>query len=365
MKELYAVIMAGGSGERFWPRSRTQRPKHLIDIVSERTMIQLTVDRVLKHVAPERVFIITNKSQAPLLASQVPEIPFGNIVAEPMGRDTAPCVGFAAALCACADENAMMLVLPADHVIEKEEIFWDIVKAGIGVCAKRPESLLTFGIVPHSPRTGYGYIEKADLYENAGGIEFFNVARFTEKPNLENATRYVQSGNFYWNSGIFLWSAKTIRECFKNYAPEVFDGIEKLEKIILDKGPNAPEVAAVYAAMPRISIDYAVMEKSDSVLVARSEFLWNDVGAWPSVSEYLESDEHGNASKGLLSVHESKNCTVVSDPKDNHLVALVGVDDLVVVHTHDATLVCKKDKAEEIKKLVIKLKDHEDLKRFT
>ena len=328
-------------------------------------MLELTVRRVMRKIPAERVIIITNSSQVRLMREQVPFLPARNIVAEPMGRDTAPCIAFAAAIVSSIDKDALMLVLPADHMIGKDAEFWNIVRAGMPLCSGPEGKLVTFGIVPTSPRTGYGYIRRGGSHAKTGGVEFSKVARFTEKPDLKTAQKYFQSGNYFWNSGIFLWSAASIRESFRAYAPEIDKVAQGFDRVIRKGRVNRAALAGMYGSFPKISIDYAIMEKSDRVLVAQSGFSWNDVGSWPSVREYLDSDGDANAWSGLFSGLDCKGCTVISDQGQKHLVAALGLENIVIVHTADATLVCPESRAEEIKKIVSKAKADPKLKRFT
>ncbi len=360
---LYAVVMAGGSGERFWPRSRAKTPKHLLDIAGSRSMIRMTVDRIRRRVPADRIFIVTHRSQKTLLRREVPEIPARNVLAEPVGRDTAPCIAYAASVLHRIGPDALMLVLPADHVIENEKAFWSIVDDAAPLVSGPEGALLTIGIRPRGPRTGYGYIERGAPEAAKGAkTKFFRVRRFTEKPDAARARRYVQSGRFYWNSGMFLWSVASIRREFAEHAPEIAACFRPLD------GPRLPglsQVARVYERSPRISIDYAVMEKSRRVLVAEGAFDWNDVGSWASVRPYLAADAGGNASVGRFASHDCRGCTVFSDRKGKHLVAAVGLENMVIVHTDEATLVCPEGRAEEIKKLVSALKKDRELIRYT
>jgi len=349
---MYIVILAGGSGTRFWPLSRRKNPKQLMSVFGGRSMLQRTVERVLP-LDPEHIFVVTNKLQAGETERQLQS--YGKdhvtIIEEPMGRNTAPAIGLAATVIADRDPSAVMAVLPADHFVREEEVFRNTLARAEKVAAHM--SLVTLGIVPAYPETGYGYIE-ADRGEGEAGV--FPVRRFVEKPCREKAEDYIRSGNFFWNSGMFVWRADVILDRIRTHMPDLGAGLACLK--IPRHGTRGagiePEVRDLYGRIEAQSIDYGVMEKAEGVVVIPSSFGWNDVGSWSALPDILAGDENGNLALDgcrLLSL-ESGNCLVQGGKK---LVALVGVRDLVVVDAGDALLVCPRDRAQDVKKLTEEL----------
>lgn len=344
--DVYAVIMAGGSGVRFWPQSRRHRPKQLLNIVGEKTMIRATVDRMTPVTPIDRIMIVTGVRHSENIHKQIPEMSEESIVAEPVGRNTAPCVALAAYKLAKKDPDAVMVVLPADHLIMKEKEFQSVLKAAAKLAADTGD-LLTFGIIPDRPETGYGYIQLGKLIAEFNGLKAHRVERFVEKPDLKTAQSYLKHGDYLWNSGMFIWKVSSIINAFQRYLPVVSKAIESL--IPFFDTPDEPKVIAeVYESLPDISIDYGVMERADNVLVVPVDIGWNDVGSWTSLQDVWNTDEEGNAIKGKFLSLNARGCVVSSPQK---LTALVGVEDLIVVDTPDAILVCRKDKAQDIKQL--------------
>jgi mannose-1-phosphate guanylyltransferase len=344
--DLYAVIMAGGSGVRFWPQSRRHRPKQFLNIVGEKTMIRATVDRMTPVTPIDRIMIVTGVRHSENIHNQIPEISEESIVAEPVGRNTAPCVALAAYKLAKKDPDAVMVVLPADHLIMKEKEFQSVLKAAAKLAADTGD-LLTFGIIPDRPETGYGYIQLGQLIAEFNGLKAHRVERFVEKPDLKTAQSYLKHGDYLWNSGMFIWKVSSIINAFQRYLPVVSKAIESLTPF-LDTPDESKAIAEVYESLPDISIDYGVMERADNVLVVPIDVGWNDVGSWTSLQDVWNTDEEGNAIKGKFLSLDAKGCVVSSPQK---LTALVGVEDLIVVDTPDAILVCRKDKAQDIKQL--------------
>jgi mannose-1-phosphate guanylyltransferase len=349
---MYIVILAGGSGTRFWPLSRRKTPKQLMSVLGGSSMLQRTVERVLP-LAPEHIFVVANKIQAGETAHQLHS--YGKnlitIIEEPMGRNTAPAIGLAAAVIADRDPEAVMAVLPADHFIRDEDGFRNTLAKAEKAAAHM--KLVTLGIVPSRPETGYGYIEA----DRAGGGEgVFPVRRFVEKPSREKAEDYIRSGSFFWNSGMFVWRADVILDRIRTHMPDLGAGLACL-KIPRHRDWRAeiePAVGDLYNRISSQSIDYGVMEKAEGVVVIPSSFGWNDVGSWSALTEVLEGDENGNVAlegSSVLSL-ESGNCLVLGGKK---LVALVGVHDLVVVDTGDALLVCPRDRAQDVKRVTEEL----------
>ena len=334
----WAVIMAGGYGERFWPMSRRRQPKQLLPIVGDRTMIQQTVERLQKLVPPSRMMVATNAEQAPQVRKQLKRVK--NIVAEPVGRNTAPCVGLAAAIIGKRDPDAVMAVVPADSFIEDTARYREVVGDSLKLAGKE-NVLVTIGITPTSPHTGYGYIQLGEPM----GERFWKAKRFVEKPDRATAEQFLATGQYRWNAGMFVWSYRAIREAFRKYQPKMWSQIERIT--------DTRSLRRIYPKLEKISVDYAIMEKADNVVVANGDFDWDDVGDWPAVERHFEKDAHGNVARGEFVGLNTANCVVVGDHK--HTVTAVGVSDLVIVHTPDATLVCRKSEAQKVRDLVKQL----------
>lgn len=346
---MYAVIMAGGKGTRFWPKSRERMPKHLLDIVSERTIIQETIDRILPLIPAENILIVTGLSHADELMKQAPQIPEENIIIEPVGRNTAPCIGLAALHIKRKSPDAVMVVLPADHLINDAAQFRHLLSIAAEM-AGRGDCLLTIGIKPTSPETGYGYIEQGALKATVKGEDIYEVKSVREKPALEQAKAFLEKGGFYWNSGMFIWRVDAILRAIEQWLPDIHEGLLRIEESIgTDREKEI--VDRVYRDIKPISIDYGVMEKADNVLLIRGDFGWSDMGSWDSLWEVSEKDENGNAAhvRGLFVGVEAKN-TLIHSPRK--LVALVGVEDLIVVETEDSLLICKRGRSQDVKKVV-------------
>jgi len=346
---MYAVIMAGGKGARFWPRSRNRLPKHLLDICSERTIIQETVERIIPLVPPEKILIVTGASHARELIRQLPQIPPENILIEPVGRNTAPCIGLAALVVRKRAGDAVMAVLPSDHLIANEEHFRHILAAAADMAA-RGDHLVTIGIRPTGPETGYGYIEEGEFAACERGEDIFTVKSIREKPDVELAKTFLAQGGFFWNSGMFIWQAATILKEIESSLTDIYTGLLDIDKA-LDTPAEAKVIADIYGRFRSISIDYGVMEKAKNALVLPAEFGWSDVGSWDALWEVSEKDAQGISTRnreGLITIN-SRNSLVYSPKK---LVALVDVEDLIVVETDDALLICKRGSSQEVKKVV-------------
>ncbi len=355
---MFAVIMAGGKGSRFWPRSRERMPKHLLDILSERTIIRETVDRIRPLVPAERTLIVTGKSHAAELIRQLPEIPSENILIEPVGRNTAPCIGLAALHILKRVPDAVMLVLPSDHRIGNEPAFREVLQAA-AKAAFRDDSLVTIGIRPTGPETGYGYIEQGDLFSTSGNEKIYRVRSIREKPPREQAEQFFRQGGFSWNSGMFVWKASTILRAIERFLPDLHRGlIQILEALGTDREEEV--VGTIYAGLQSVSIDYGVMEKAKDVLVIPGDFGWSDVGSWDTLWEVAGKDPDGNAVRGPFLGIDAADSLVHSPGK---LVVLVGVRDLLVVETDDALLVCRRGRSQEVRK-VIELLEREGRKDY-
>ena len=353
--------MAGGKGERFWPKSRADMPKQLLPITGEKTMIQETVDRITSVASLDKTLIITNKVQAKEIAKQLPDIDPKRIIAEPCGRNTAPCIALAAAYISReAGEDAVMVVLPADHVIHDTHAFYKTVNDAV-FKAKTDDALFTIGIVPTHPSTGYGYIHfKEEIETQAGGTRFFLVEEFTEKPYLEKAEKFISCGEYFWNSGIFVWKVKSYMDAVKKYMPDLYDGYLKICRAI-DEGKDKEVIEKIYPHLPNNSIDYGIMEKVERVIVAKSQFDWDDVGSWDAVEKHFIPDSNGNVVCGNFEEFNSKNCIVSSDKL---LVAGVGLENIIIVATDDVVLVCDKSSAQDVKEIVKILKKNPKYKKY-
>jgi len=348
---IYAVIMAGGVGARFWPRSREKNPKQLLEIAGEGTMIQNTVRRLGTFVDAKNVFVVTNKLQRQGVIDQLPEVPPANILVEPVGRNTAPCIGLAAMFVQRLDPKGIMVVLPADHIIQNEAEFVRVLELGARV-ANASDALVTIGIQPNRPETGYGYIQVRDD-AGAGRPAFmeegvFQVKTFAEKPNPQMARQFLESGDFLWNSGMFMWRVDVILSEIQRSLPDLHEQLKVLEPS-LGTPMFEQSLERAYGMVRSISIDYGVMEKAKSVYVIRGDFGWNDVGSWDEVCRIAPKDESGNSANGTIIAVNSRNTYVHAPGK---LVATVGVDDLIIIQTEDALLVCKKDGSQEVKEVV-------------
>ena len=351
---LHAVIMAGGSGTRFWPASRQEVPKQLLRIGSPRSMLQTTFDRLSGLVSSQHVLVATNSQLVDAVVSQLPDLPIEHIIGEPFKRDTAPCIGVAASLVQAADRNGLMIVMPSDHVIEPRSEFHRAIQAGVRLIEQDPERIVTFGIRPTYPAESFGYIERGSAFEGLGGVAAFEVQRFREKPKKELAQEFFDAGTFYWNSGIFLWSAKTVLNALKTYEPEMFAHIEKIGQAV-----GTPHFQKIFVqefeAIRGKSIDYAIMERHPKVAVIEAPFQWDDVGSWQAMSRLLKPDSHGNTVEGPFLGIDSKNMIVRSEP--DHLVVTIGMQDVIVVHTKDATLVAPKQEEERVREVVKQLQE--------
>jgi len=353
----YAVILAGGVGERLWPKSRLARPKHLQPIIGERTMIQQTVDRLEGLVPPERICVVTAKEQRALVLEQLPQLESGNVFGEPVGRNTAPAIALAAAALSTRDANATMIVLSADHVVRDLDVYRRTL-ADCCTAAEAKDGLVTIGIVPTGPETGYGYIHRGTDAKIGCETEIYSVESFVEKPDEQTAEKYVASGEYYWNSGMFVWTVSAICTAFERYMPELYTGLVEMRDAM--GTPGQDEVfRRVYESLRPEAIDTGIMERADNVYTAAGEFFWDDVGSWVSLANHVEADEAGNVVVGPFEQIDARHCIISGD---GTLIAAIGVSGLVVVKTEDALLVCARDRAQDVKRLVAKLKARDDLK---
>lgn len=347
----YAVIMAGGAGTRLWPMSTRARPKQLLTLIHGRSLLEIAVRRPAGVVDPSRVYICTGADHVDKIRQAMPEFSGDQILGEPCGRDTVNAIGFSAAVLARLDAEASMAVLTADHLIEPGDIFERCLEVGFETVERYPETLVTFGITPTHPATGYGYVHKGQAL--AAGSQALRVQAFREKPDARTAEQYVSSGEYLWNSGMFVWKARTILEKIRQYAPETYSGVMEIARH-WQKPDYQASLAAIYPSLPKVSIDYAVMEKCGDVAVIPMPVQWLDVGSWGSFAATLTADAAGNKSAGCqLAAVDSHGVLAVSE--EDHLIAVMGMDNITIVHTPGATLICPTERAENIKQLVSKL----------
>jgi mannose-1-phosphate guanylyltransferase len=360
--EPYIVIIAGGKGERFWPQSRAARPKHLLPVVGTTPLLVQTLDRVRGIAPAKNTFVITSAVQAREVARVCRGlIPAANVVAEPAGRDTAAAVGLAAALVGARDPQGVFAVLPADHVIHDTNAYQRDLRAAFAA-AGAADVMVTIGIAPTEPATGFGYIQRGGEWGRVGAGKtakvVYVVKRFVEKPKADVAASYLASGDYVWNAGMFVWSVPVVEAAFAAHAPELNAGLAKIRVALTKKQALAAVLKRVYPTLVKTSVDYALLEKSTNVVMVPSSFDWDDVGAWPAVAKHFRPDAAGNVGRGEVIVEQGGGNLVFSEA--GHLVTLLGVDDLVVVHTKDATLVMPKAKAQDIKALLAKVALRQD-----
>jgi mannose-1-phosphate guanylyltransferase len=354
--EFYAVILAGGVGTRFWPLSRKEKPKQFLPIISEKTMIEETVHRLTPLIPLERICTVANKKQCQSIRDLFPDIPDINFIIEPQGRNTAPSLILATAHVYIQSPEAVVAALPADHLITESPLFLKKLEAGAEAAAQR-DALITFGIPPSYPSTGYGYIQFSRKNpQQIRGEDFYAVQEFKEKPDVEQAKVFLEAGNYFWNSGMFLWKADTFAHKLQQYAPEWHVYWEEIIRALRDK--DTAQIASIFETIPSTSIDYALMEKAKGVLMCEGNFGWSDVGAWSSLLDIWSKDQKGNALRAESILLDSENCLIYSRDK---LTALVGVKDLIIVDTPDALLICRKDQDQKVKDIVGRLKkDNKD-----
>ena len=350
MKNNYCVIVAGGIGSRFWPMSRTSHPKQFMDILGTgQTLLQQTYDRFLRLCPKENIYIVTNESYIGLVKEQIAGIKMDNILSEPSRKNTAPCVAYACYKIAQMNPAAVTVIAPSDHLILKEDTFVKAIKS----CYKKAESedcLVTLGIRPSRPDTGYGYIQYTEPVKNEKDKRMKKVKTFTEKPDLDMAKFFMQSGDFLWNSGIFIWSVKSIINAFEKHCPEI-DSIFKEGNNVYNTPKEEAFINNVYSNCKNISIDYAIMEKADNVYVRSSVIGWSDLGTWGSLYDHIKQDKNGNAIVGKnVMAYDSNNC-IVNVPKDK-LVIMQGLNDYIVVESDGILLICKKEDEQQIRTFV-------------
>ncbi|MFZ0390130.1 MAG: mannose-1-phosphate guanylyltransferase [Calditrichia bacterium] len=350
--KVFAVLMAGGVGTRFWPRSRSKNPKQVLNILDHQSMIQTTYKRLKDLVEPSRMLVVTNGEQQPIIAKQLPDLQPENFIIEPFGRNTAPCIGLAALHVQQVDSDAIMLVLPADHMISDEEDFKKVISQAIQFTMEEG-GLVTLGIEPTYPSTGYGYIQRGDKVKDFNGHTIYKVKTFAEKPNHETAVRFLESGGFYWNSGMFIWKASTILKEIDEKLPELSEGLSEIRRQI-GKAEYPAVVEDVYRRIKDISIDFGVMQTARDVYMIPANMGWNDVGSWDVVYEISPKDKSRNAGKykEIIQVDSGENYIYSPDK----LIALVGIKNLVIVDTGDALLISRRSRSQDVKEVADQLK---------
>jgi mannose-1-phosphate guanylyltransferase len=343
--------MAGGSGTRLWPRSRESRPKQLLNLLSDRTMLQEACQRIAPLVPDDRIFVVTGESYTDVVRQQVPQVPAGNIIGELEGHGTAPCIGLSALHLKRLDPEAVMAVLTADHYIEKADGLRRALEAAAQVAEEG--HLVTLGIQPNHPSTGYGYIKRAEKLAQANRLDVYRVEKFTEKPDLPTAQAFMESGRYYWNSGMFIWKVSTILREFEKLMPKFHGQLMEIDAAL----GTAEERAVLERVWPQVeneTIDYGIMERAEDVAVIPVDIGWSDVGDWTALSELLPADAEGNIVIGQHIGLDTESSLIYSP---HRLVTTIGLEDMIVVDTADALLVCPRERAQEVRDLVRKLKE--------
>ncbi len=351
MSHTYAVIMAGGIGSRFWPKSRTAKPKQFLDILNVgKTLLQLTYERLLPICPPENIFVVTADIYESLVKEQLPQLAQNNILKEPVRRNTAPCIAYACDKIAALDKDANIVITPSDQLILHNDKYVRILRKCLAFTAKQ-DVLVTIGVKPTKPSTGYGYIQFLEKEEDEG---FHKVKTFTEKPSLDIAKTFLSSGDFLWNSGMFVWRAKTILKAMHKLLPEVIDAFEDGAKVY-NTAKEKKFIEKAYSVVTNISIDYGVMEKANNVYTMPADFGWSDIGTWDSLFEVYDKDYLGNAVKGAnVKVYDARNNMIMTP--DEKLVVVQGIEGLCVIDTGDVLLICQRSKEQEIKQITVDLK---------
>ncbi len=366
-KDRFVIIMAGGRGERFWPVSREKTPKQLLSLLGKKSFLQEAVERVLPIVPAKNIFVITNVVQAATVAKQLPKLPRGNIVAEPIGRDTCAAVALGAALVGARSTTGVMAVLPADHVIPDAKKFQRVLGDAFDLAAA-DQTIVTIGIKPTEPATGYGYIHTGNKLKLPSGIKttFFAAKKFVEKPDLARAKTYLKSGKYRWNAGMFIWSFATVTLALEKHQPEIFDYCQGWSKVANDPAKLARKLKKEYPNVKKISIDYALMEHAENVVCADGNFEWDDLGAWTALARHLKNDKNGNcAVANFVHVDAKRNIVFDSRTKNRTPIAVVGISDSIIVQTDDVTMVAHKSQAQKIKDMVKKLAGDKKYKKLT
>jgi mannose-1-phosphate guanylyltransferase len=369
IKDRFVIIMAGGRGERFWPVSREKMPKQLLTLLGKKSFLQETVDRVLPLVPAKNIFVITNEAQLSEVRSQLPKIPKANLIAEPAGRDTCAAVTLGAALVGARSTTGVMAVLPADHVIPDDKQFQQVLNDAFDL-ASRGQAIITIGIKPAGPDTGYGYIQVGQQLPPAQGAKktkttFYRAERFVEKPHFDRALEYVNSGQYRWNAGMFVWSFVTITEGLQKHQPEMYAMCQRWFKVAGKPAKLAKILAKDYSGIKKVSIDFALMERAQNVIVADGEFEWDDLGSWTALARHLKADAEGNCVVAdFIHVDAARNIIYDARTKNRTPIAVVGLRDSILVQTDDAVLLAHKSQAQKVRELVRKLGEDVKLKKL-
>jgi mannose-1-phosphate guanylyltransferase len=349
MEHTYGVIMAGGKGERFWPLSTANVPKPFIKLLGDKTMIQMTVERLLKIVPESRIMVVLGIDHLAIAREQLSSWPGVRFLVEPAGRDTAPCIGLTAVTLQKEDPEALMIVVPADHYIPDELVFAETMRDGVRL-AREHMRLVTTGIKPTRPETGYGYIQAGSALPRTSGEACFQVQRFVEKPNAQRAAEYLAEGGYYWNSGIFIWQAETVLKGMGKHMPPLHEGLQAI-RASMDAGDEEKK-NALFCALERKSIDYGLMEKAENVVMIEAGFVWDDVGTWSSVQRVLPPDGDGNCIHGEAVCIDTRDCVIYGDGVP---VGTIGLSNLIVVASKGGVLVCPKDRDQETRKIAAQM----------
>jgi mannose-1-phosphate guanylyltransferase len=366
-QDRFVIIMAGGRGERFWPVSREKTPKQLLALLGKRSFLQETVDRVLPLVPLKNILVITNEVQAPQVAKQLPKLPKQNIIAEPVGRDTCAAVTLGAAIVGARSTTGVMAVLPADHVIPAEKKFQQVLNDCFDL-ASRGQAIVTIGIKPTEPSTGYGYIHVGEPLPPPHGVKpykttFYRAERFVEKPHFDKALEYVNSGQYRWNAGMFIWGFVTITEGLQKHQPEMYEACQRWFKAAGNPARLAKVLAREYPNVKKVSIDYALMEHAQNVVVAAGDFEWDDLGSWNALARHIKPDAEGNcAVADFIHVDGARNVIFDARVKNRTPIAVVGLRDSILVQTDDAVLLAHKSQSQKVKELVKKLAEAKEYK---
>jgi len=368
-KDRFVIIMAGGKGERFWPLSREKMPKQLLPLLGKQSFLQEAVARVLPLVPAKNIFVITNESQLAEVRKQLPKIPKANLIAEPMGRDTCAAVTLGAALVGARSTTGVMAVLPADHVIPDAKKFQQILNDAFDLAA-RGQAIVTIGIKPSEPATGYGYIRIGNELPAPDGVKrykttFFKAEQFVEKPDFQRALDYVNSGQYRWNAGMFVWSFITVTNGLEKHQPEMFAACQRWFKVAGKPAKLEKILAKDYPNIKKISVDYALMEHAQNVICADGDFGWDDLGAWPALARHLKPDAEGNCAVGdFIHVDAARNIIFDARTKNRTPIAVVGLRDSILVQTDDAVLLAHKSQAQKVKELVKRMGEDPKLKKL-
>jgi len=356
LNHSYCVVLAGGKGTRFWPESLSAKPKQFLPIVGEQTMIQQTLNRVTPIIPSENIYIVTGREYFRLVQDDVRNIPDENILLEPVGRNTGPGVAWAAGIIHNKDPDAVIAMLASDHVIPDREQFGTVLTQSLAL-AHDSHSIVTLGITPNRPETGYGYIHRGEPRGSAGTLKYYDVKRFVEKPDIERAKRFFEDGTYFWNSGMFIFRSKTLLSEIARFEPEIYQGIEG----IVASSNNPATIERVFSNLPNRSIDYAVMEKTDDILVLPVTFAWSDVGSWEALYDHLPRTDGGNCSRGEHLFHGCKNTMAFGADR---LIVGIGLENIIIVETDGAVLVCDKNQSQKVGEIVKMLNSNPKFKSY-